>query len=124
MQNQKLRQILRSKSAFSEDQIAQLSESAGWAWVYANLKPKKSKQNGAQICFTGFGIVEKDELSKQATAAGLCVVGSVTKGLTFLCIGNNPGESKLQKAQNQNVQFLNLHQFLLLIATGELPAEK
>lgn len=124
MQSQKLRQILRSKSAFSEDQITQLSDSAGWAWVYANLKPKKSKNNGAQICFTGFGITEKEKLSEQAASAGLCVVGSVTNGLTFLCIGNNPGESKLQKAQNQNVQFLNLHQFLLLIETGELPTEK
>jgi NAD-dependent DNA ligase len=124
MQSQKLRQILLSKSTFTEDQIGQLSDSAGWTWVYANLKPKKSKNKGAQICFTGFGVSEKEKLSEQAASAGLCVVGSVTNGLAFLCIGNNPGGSKLQKAQKQNVQFLNLHQFLLLIETGELPAEK
>lgn len=124
MQSQKLRQILRSKSAFTEDQIDQLSDSAGWAWVYTNLKPKKSKNKGAQICFTGFGVVEKDALSEEASSAGLCVVGTVTKGLTFLCIGNNPGESKLQKAQDQNVQCLNQQQFMLLIETGELPLEK
>jgi NAD-dependent DNA ligase len=124
MQNQKLRQILRSKSTLSEDQIEQLSDRHGWTWVYANLKPKTPKNKGAQICFTGFGIAEKDELSKQATSAGLCVVGSVTKGLTFLCVGNNPGDSKLQKAEDQNVQCLNQHEFMLLIETGELPAKK
>lgn len=123
MQNQKLRQILLSKSTFTEEQIAQLSDSAGWTWVYTNLKPKKSKNKGAQICFTGFGVTQKEQLSEQATAAGLCVVGSVTKGLTFLCVGNNPGDSKLQKAHDQNVQFLNQQQFKLLIETGELPTE-
>ncbi|OQW89136.1 MAG: hypothetical protein BWK72_04020 [Rhodoferax ferrireducens] len=121
MLSPKLLRILRSKSPFTEDQISQLTENDGWNWVYTNLSPRKQKQSGSEICFTGFGINDKAELSLKAAEAGLHVVGSVTKGLVFLCVGENPGYSKIAKAQDQNVQLLDAPQFLNLIETGELP---
>lgn len=121
MLSTKLLQILRSKSPLTEDQINQLTEQEGWNWVYSNSPTRKHKKSGFEICFTGFGINDKTKLSSRASEAGLQVVGSVTKGLTFLCVGENPGSSKITKAQNQNVQLLNATQLLNLIETGELP---
>lgn len=121
MPSQKLVRILRSKSPFTEVEISQLSEHAGWNWVYANTKSTKKQETGTEICFTGFGIAERDILSSEATSAGFHVVGSVTKGLAYLCLGDNPGASKVQKAQDQNVQLLSRHQLTQLIETGELP---
>jgi len=123
MLSPKLLQILRSKSTLTEEQIGLLSDREGWQWIYKNFPPNKQRRRtaGAAICFTGFGVIEKAEFSSQATAAGLHVVGSVTKELVYLCFGDNPGEAKLQKAQAQNVQLLDRLQFLALLETGELP---
>jgi hypothetical protein len=123
MVSQKLSQILRAKSTFTEAEIGKLSEHAGWNWVYANMPPKNKRGPWFEICFSGFGLTEKVILSSRATAAGHRVVGSVTKGLTFLCVGENPGASKVQKAQDQHVRFLSRQQFVHLIETGELPLD-
>lgn len=124
MLSPKLLRTLRSKSTFTEEQISLLSESDGWQWVYKNAPHSKRRPVGAEICFTGFGITESTTLSSQATAAGLHVVGSVTKGLVYLCVGDNPGAAKLQKAQSQNVQLLDRLQFAQLIDAGELPQQR
>lgn len=121
MLSPKLLRILRSKSTLTEEKISLLSESDGWQWVYKNALPSKKRQVGAEICFTGFGVTERTTLSSQASAFGLRVVGSVTKGLVYLCVGENPGAAKLQKAQSQSVQLLDRVQFTQLIDTGELP---
>ena len=122
MPSEKLRQILRSKSTFTDEEIAAISERDGWAWIYRNSPPKKRRRtDGIEICFTGFGIAAKQELSSLAESMGLHVVTSVTKGLSFLCIGDNPGSSKVQKAQERGVQTITEKQFLNFIETGELP---
>lgn len=56
MPSDKLTRVLRSKSPFSEGEIAVLSEAQGWDWVYANEAATKDRSE--QICFTGFGAVE------------------------------------------------------------------
>jgi NAD-dependent DNA ligase len=122
MPSPKLLRILQAKSPFTEEELAKISEKDGWASVYASSEPKKRRRKqGIEICFTGFSLFEKKALSSQAVSAGLKVVGSVTKGLSFLCIGDNPGISKVQKAYEQNVQSLSLQQFTQLVETGELP---
>jgi DNA ligase (NAD+) len=123
MPSQKLLQILRSKSTLTEEQIGLLSEQEGWQWIYKNFPPNRQRRRatGAAICFTGFRVIEKAEFSSQAAAAGLHVVGSVTKDLVYLCVGDDPGAAKLQKAHAQNVQLLDRLQFLALLETGELP---
>ena len=49
------------------------------------------------------------------------IVKSVTKKLSFLCAGENPGPSKLKKAKSQKVTVLSEEQFLNLLKTGEMP---
>ena len=74
--------------------------------------------NKNQICFTGFSQNEIKELSEIALKNGLNVVKSVTKNLSYLCIGFNAGHSKIIKANKQNATILTLEQFEDLLETG------
>ena len=98
-----------------------MTEADGWAWVYANAKPRKERVD--QICFTGFPDAEKSELASRAGEHKLEVVGSVTKALAFLCAGPNAGPVKLKKAREQGVCVLSRSQFEHLLETGEIPRE-
>jgi DNA ligase (NAD+) len=118
MANERVTRILRSKSKFSPEQISEMSDAQGWDWIYANAKPRKEKLS--QICFTGFSITEKEELSALARSTNLEVVGSVTKSLAFLCAGENAGPAKLKKAIDQGNSILTKDQFIQLIETGEI----
>ncbi len=122
MAGEKVTRILRAKSPFSDDEIAVMSDAMGWDWIYANAKPRKEKLT--QVCFTGFSVKEKEELSQLANNANLEVVGSVTKNLAFLCCGENAGPAKFQSARDKGCLVLNKTQFLLLLETGELPNEE
>lgn len=118
MAEEKVTRILRAKSTFTAEQIAVMSDEDGWRWIYANAKPRKEKLT--QICFTGFSMSEKAELISLAQAAQLEVVNSVTKGLAFLCTGENVGPAKLQKAITQGNHIMSKEQFLHLLHTGEI----
>lgn len=118
MAGEKVTQILKSRSKFSAEQISEMSDAQGWEWIYANAKPKKEKLS--QICFTGFSIAEKEELSALAKSTNLEVVASVTKSLAFLCAGDNAGPAKLKKATDQGTTVLTKDNFLHLIETGEI----
>ena len=83
MPSEKLTRILKAKSPFSSEEIAAMSEDAGWDWVYAHAKPKKEKLT--QVCFTGFSSADKASLAALAAEARLEVVATVTKSLAFLC---------------------------------------
>lgn len=88
-------------------------------WVYAN---EPAKDRGEQICFTGFGAVECAEVEGLAAKSGWPkVVGSVTSKLAFLCVGDNPGPAKLEKAKCQGVTIIDRDQFAKRLADGELP---
>ena len=121
MPSTKLVNALRSKSAFSEEEIGRMSDGEGWNWIYANTISKKSKRGSSQICFTGFSVSEKARLVEKADSCGLQVVGSITKSLSYLCVGPHPGEAKLAKAAQQGVCTMSEAEFLEFVVTGELP---
>lgn len=118
MASDRVTRILKSKSPFTAEQIAEMSDVQGWDWIYANAKPRKEKLT--QVCFTGFSAIEKSELTELAEAANLQVVTSVTKALAFLCVGENAGPAKLQKAKEQGNHIMSREQFLHLLDTGEM----
>ena len=83
------------------------------------MNPPKEKLT--EICFTGFMPSEKDKLIEIALQNNFHVAKSVTKNLSFLCIGNDPGPSKMEKAEKQNVNIITKENFINLIETGEIP---
>ncbi len=119
--SEKLRRILQSKSDLSDLQISAMSDAEGWALVYKLSGTKASvKDNRFQVCFTGFGAADKEELGIAAEDAHLKVVTSVTKGLQYLIAGDNAGPAKLQTARDQGTRVLSKNEFLDFLETGEL----
>jgi len=117
----KAKRILKSKSNLSDSEINKLSDFEAWKIIYkySNSSPRHNKYN--QICFTGFNLNEREELELLAIQHGLEIVKSVTNHLQFLCIGDNAGPSKLEKAKKNNIIILTAIQFKTLLETGELP---
>lgn len=68
--------------------------------------PEAPKESRPQILFTGFAKAERAAFESQAVAAGLAVVGTVTKNLIFLACGGNAGPAKVEKARAQNVYII------------------
>ena len=91
MPGEKLTRILKAKSPFSREEIAAMSEVAGWDWVYANAKPKKEKLS--QVCFTGFSATEKAALTTAAAEARLEVVGTKALGVPLRRRECRPGKT-------------------------------
>jgi len=118
--SEKLTRILQAKSPFSQEQISAMTDAEGWKWVYANKALDKEKH--FEVCFTGFSDSEKASLSQLAIDAGFMVVTAVTRNLSILCTGPNPGPAKLEKASKQGVPLMTLEQFKHFLATGEVPA--
>jgi len=124
MTSEKVAKILKSKSNFKDEEIKNMTDREAWAWVYQNKTTTPQAVSRDQICFTGFRPNEKEHLWGIAEDAGLKIVKSITKKLTFLCTGSDPGPVKLQKAKNQNVTIMNEKQFLNMLQTGEVPNAK
>lgn len=120
MPSEKLIAILRAKSPFSTDEIAAMSDAEGWRWVYQNKPVKKDHLH--EICFTGFTASERAGLETLAGSVGMTVKESVTTTLAYLCVGATPGPSKIKRARQQGVMFLNRAQFLELLSDGVLPS--
>ena len=118
--SEKLRRILSSKSDFSEQQIAQMSDADGWAWLYTQQSSNKRQVKGPEVCFTGFGVTERQELESRASAGGLHVVTSVTKGLMLLVAGANAGPAKLVKARAGGIAVVDQAGFEHFLETGEI----
>ena len=119
--SEKLRRILKAKTDLTDIYIDGLSEQAGWAIVYAKATSKSAtKDKRFQVCFTGFGASDKEELAAIAERAHLRVVTSVTKDLQFLVAGENAGPAKLQTARQQGTRVLNKQEFLEFLEHGEL----
>ena len=117
--SEKLKRILRSRTDLPLDQIERMSEYEGWQVVYGASSPA-GRDTRFQVCFTGFGATEKDELGALAEAHHLRVVTSVTKGLQYLVAGAGAGPSKLKKASEQGTKVLTKEAFLAFLETGEL----
>jgi len=60
-----------------------------------------------EILFTGFGVDERAQLEALAITRGLHVVRNVTRNLTYLCSGPNAGPSKMAKAAEMGVEFVD-----------------
>lgn len=119
MASHKPTMILKSKSDMSLEEISALSDGEAWRIIYS-IRTVKAKDNRLQVCFTGFGSSEKEELINLAHDNRLKVVASVTKKLDYLVGGDNAGPKKIEKAEAQGVQFLNVLQFINFIETGEV----
>jgi DNA ligase (NAD+) len=63
----------------------------------------------------------RDDATAAITSRGGSSPGSVSKKTTAVVVGENPGASKLTKAQELDVPILDLAGFEHLLATGELP---
>lgn len=118
--SEKLRRILLSKSDFLERDLDQMSDAEGWAWLYEHQSVKKRRLKGPEVCFTGFGNTERQELESIASEHGLHVVTSVTKGLMLLVAGTNAGPAKLQKAREGGIAVFDRVGFEHFLKTGEI----
>lgn len=81
----------------------------------------RSAAQANQILFTGFAAAVRTELEQHAAQAGLQVMKTAGKALTFLCYGANAGPAKLAKAHEAGAYIIDSEQFLHLVKTGELP---
>ena len=122
MASSKPTSILLSKSDIPIEVIEELDDSEAWAVIYS-LREKKARDDRLQVCFTGFNASKKLELCELAENKNMRVMSGVTKKLDFLCGGENSGPKKIEKAEEQGVQFLTEKQFKNLVKTGELPKE-
>ncbi len=114
MPNPKLIQILRSKTRLSDEEIIGLTDAQGWKAIREAGTEQKTRREAVrkpEICFTGFGFEEREELETQAVIKGLKVRKSVTKDLAYLVLGETPGEKKIEKAVQQGVEILRLDDY-------------
>ncbi len=84
-------------------------------------KPKASPDERPQILFTGFKSARREELERVAAEQGLRVMKTAGKALAFLCIGDNAGPSKVEKAREAGAFILDELQLHALFESGELP---
>ena len=109
--SEKLTRILRSKTDLTDEQLDSMTEREGWGIVYS-LRPESSKKESeVEVCFTGFSPSDKKELIQIAEDNDIHVAKSVTKGLMFLCCGENAGPSKMAKAEKQGVKLIDKDEF-------------
>lgn len=73
-----------------------------------------------QILFTGFKAHERASLEALASAKGLQVVKTPTKGLMFLCTGYNAGWTKVKAAVEKGAFILSSAQLLEMLETGDI----
>ncbi len=122
MASEKPTMILRSKSDMTDEEISALTDAEAWRLIYS-IRTVKAKDTRLQVCFTGFGVSKKEELTNLAHDNRFKVFASVTKKLDYLVGGANAGPKKIEKAEAQGVQFLAEQQFVHLVKTGEIPIQ-
>jgi NAD-dependent DNA ligase len=119
--------MMRSKGApFTDELLERMSDSECWRWVYTHNKPKKSKSKNYipqhTICFTGFTLSRKKELTDLALASGWCVISSPNNSMSHLCTGETPGPSKIERANEICAMIIPESDFLDML--GHSPAPK
>ncbi|MDG1167275.1 MAG: DNA ligase, partial [Candidatus Thioglobus sp.] len=72
----------------------------------------ESPFHNKKIVFTGAMSHSRSELEKQAKMLGISVAKSVSSKTDFLIIGENVGQSKMNKAKNHGVQILSESEYL------------
>lgn len=83
----------------------------------------KNSNPGLEICFTGFSQADKSRLKTIAENNAMSVKGDVSAKLYFLCIGDNKGWRKVERAREKNAFIVTEKQFLHFVETGEIPYE-
>jgi DNA ligase (NAD+) len=106
--------LIAQGSPFTDEEMEDMSDKEGWAWIYASRPPKRDHEL-PEICFTGFGASRKDELQIIAKNNGFKCVTCVTKALSYLCVGENPGPSKVKEATEQGVHVISEVEFHALL---------
>jgi DNA ligase (NAD+) len=77
---------------------------------------------GAAVVVSGtLAGFSRDEAAEAIVARGGKSPGSVSKKTLALVVGENPGASKVSKAEANNVPILDEDGFEHLLSTGELP---
>jgi len=117
MPSEKLIKILRSKTDLTDEQIIPLTDEEGWAKVYeadAAAKAEREANRKPTVLFTGFNKADRAEMEAHAVAHGLKPVTIVSQKLECLVLGDTPGEKKVIKAQELNIQTLHAHEYLQL----------
>lgn len=84
-------------------------------------KPGAAPDERPQILFTGFKSAKREELERLAVEQGLRVMKAASKALAFLCIGDNAGPTKVEKAREAGAFILDELQLHALFESGELP---
>lgn len=115
--SQKASRILR-RMGLDDEAIARMNHRAAWDYIYENT-PKKPKK--LTVCFTGFTDDERPFLRAEAERIGMAVRTSVNGSTGYLCIGSEPGPSKMRIAKEAGVPIITKEEFLKIVATGELP---
>lgn len=101
----------------------EIPEKAPHAFSERPHTKSKTTNTGLEICFTGFKQADKARLTAIAKEHHLAVKGDISANLYFLCIGENKGWRKIQKATERNSLIVSEAQFLEFINTGEIPYE-
>ena len=113
MATEKVAKILRAKLGLTSDQIAALSDADAWGLVYSDSHSRRKKPTGqVEVCFTGFTEAEKESIGAIAAAAGFLIRTGVSKNLAILCIGDEPGASKVTQAQEKDVEIITADEFI------------
>ncbi len=84
------------------------------------LSDKNASSNlfySKKIVFTGTMNLPRSDLEKQAKSLGISVAKSVSSKTDFLIIGENVGQSKMNKAKNHNVEILSESEYLKKLNT-------
>lgn len=106
------------ESPANQHMLAGLREAG--LWPVAAAEPAEAAGEGGplqgkNILFTGTLSIARGKAKQLAEAAGAVVLGSVSKKLDILVVGENPG-SKLEKAQSLGITVLDEAAFLDLLA--------
>ena len=101
-----------------EETIAKLQEN--FLVKEKNKNYQKNTGNQVEVCFTGFGKVEKAELISLAKEKDMLVRDSVTAKLDILVTGDNAGPSKTQSAKGKGIKITDAEGFKNFIETGEI----
>ena len=105
------------ESPANQHMLAGLREAG--LWPVAAAEPAEAAGEGPlqgkNILFTGTLSMARGKAKQLAEAAGAVVLGSVSKKLDILVVGENPG-SKLEKAQSLGITVLDEAAFWDLLA--------
>lgn len=120
MPTEKVTRIL-VKEGLDIDAITHMTEGEAWGRVYELNPRKRSVSSAATICFTGFVKADQVNYRSLAEAIGLKATDGVSGTTNYLCLGPNPGPSKMDKARKAGVRLISLDDFLDMVQTGVLP---